>query len=56
MYPEVGDTVGNAFDDDLGTVLAVYRDDAKVKWEDGSITYETFFTFGDKDCWFRVEV
>lgn len=56
MYPEKGDTVANTYDDDLGTVLQVGRDDAQVSWEDGTVTWETFGTFGvDGGTWWKVE-
>lgn len=52
MLPEKYDNVGNAWDDDMGVVVEIYRDEAKVKWDDGSVTHEPLSMYGDKDYWF----
>jgi len=52
--PQVNDVVENDYDADLGTVVAVYYDDAEVVWEDGSVTYETFDTFGPDGSWWKA--
>lgn len=52
MYVEPGWTVANNFDNDEGTILAVYDDDVKVLWTDGSTTYESLDEIGQS--WWKI--